>query len=108
MKGVSVLLIVMLAGLAFVSWWMWKETGVIQQTRERRAAVKTRILQEVKARYRIPIVNAGLDSHCGKTVYTVELGGRGAPYRRLHFDIDTGLSVTEPWMANCLRYRLEQ
>ncbi len=44
-----------------------------------------------------PILGTSLDSHCGKAVLSVAVGGQGEVIRHYRYDIDTGQPVSGEW-----------
>ena len=98
-----VFLLMSTAAVAFTSWWLWKETNEIEQTREHRALIKTSILQAIKESNQGAVLGVDLDSHCGKAIYTVRVKPDGGPRRSYSFDIDTGMPLSDQWLEACLR-----
>ena len=81
----------------FTGWWLWKATEGIENTRKHRSAIKSAILQELREKNKYPVLGTDLDSHCGKTVLSVTVGGQGEVIRHYRYDIDTGRPVSGEW-----------
>jgi uncharacterized membrane protein YkoI len=91
-----------MAAVIFTSWWLWKETGAIERTREHRASVKASILQAIRENNQGAVLGVNLDSYCGKAVYTVRVKSDAEPRRSYWFDIDTGMPLSKKWLEACL------
>ncbi|WP_456381146.1 PepSY domain-containing protein [Thiolapillus sp.] len=88
--------------MIFVIYWLWSETGEIEQVRNHRAAVKTAILSEIHARHQGRVINTHLDSRCGKAVYTVDLEEKSGSRHRFHYDIESGTPIDMTWLKDCM------
>ncbi len=102
MKTLPIILAATLAALLFVIYWLWSETGKIEQVRNHRAAVKTTILSEIHARHQGTVINTKLESRCGKAIYTVNLEENSGSRRHFHYDIETGMPIDADWMKDCM------